>query len=116
MSGNRPQLLRLYEADPHCHWCGIETVLPPAEGGYPNRGKMRMATRDHLVSKILGDPLARGSEIVLACHRCNLDRAYAEAKEVDPEVMRRRSHPDKYGYTSLRHALQSDPNYLSVAQ
>lgn len=110
-------LVRLHEADPHCHWCGVETWLPvsgaPKQSGAQNRPHKRMATRDHIESRNQGDPLRRGKEVVLACHQCNIRREQKETRDIDPEIKRRKSHPWKYGYINLRHALAVDPNYLN---
>jgi len=77
----------LWRREPHCHWCGVLTTLPSAEGKmYPeykpgSKLSLEAATLDNLYEK--RDPrrinYKRSSgEIyynVLACHECNRDRA-----------------------------------------
>jgi hypothetical protein len=115
---NHASLQRLWiEAKGHCFYCGCETWLP--EPGQvqqrmsADRPKRRMATREHLKGKLEGDPLTKGSDLVLACHHCNLERGRQQQRVSGPEILQRRSHPWKYGYVGLRHALAMDPNYLN---
>lgn len=114
-NGDHAQLVAMHEANPKCYWCGRMTWLPNSGERLILKGaKARMATRDHLISRNEGDPLSRGSEVVLACYRCNCKRAENEHAAMDREVWNRKSQPVKYGYVNLRHALAVDPNYLDV--
>lgn len=65
--------LKLWEEDPHCHWCGCLTVWPNG-----HRQKPTTATLDHLRDRY--DP-QRGSDkslaTVLACYACNQARGRA---------------------------------------
>ena len=68
--------LTLYKRNPHCHWCGTKTVLPPP-GPPPTSKPMppNMATIDHLRDKYHPKrherPRPGEERTVLACNRCN---------------------------------------------
>lgn len=66
---------QLWEADPHCHWCGRETSWWAGENG---PAPTDSATLDHLYSWL--DPRRAGNShlVVLACWRCNHDRGEQE--------------------------------------
>lgn len=90
MAKNGKARLRLWQQDPHCHWCGRVTVYRKVMiGQRPND-----ATVDHIHSKL--DPERHASEtepheIVLACRACNGLRAHRENIALSPEEKRRRS-------------------------
>lgn len=74
---------RLWEANPHCHWCGTLTVLPPADGDSKRKHfPPNEATLDHLRPR--GDPTRtvpprnRERRLVLACRSCNGKRNDAQ--------------------------------------
>lgn len=69
----------LHKANPCCHWCGIETVLPEVWKKKNKGGRLppNLATIDHMRQR--GDPSRRGDEYgrrinVLACYSCNNKR------------------------------------------
>ena len=88
MSGSKLTRRRahLMEQDPHCYWCHCEVVYFLQKGG----GKMpdNFATLDHLNDRILGGPRPVRGQIVLACLRCNNERA-AIAVNALPIAVRR---------------------------
>jgi hypothetical protein len=69
---------KLWQADPHCHWCGCLTV-PPSGAAKMKRIPKNMATLDHLRSRY---DSSRGSDCeeatVLACWQCNQRRSSEE--------------------------------------
>lgn len=76
--------LKLWVKDPHCHYCGIETILshdmPQGVTYVPN-----MATVDHVYSKLnpLRDRVQQ--KFVLACNLCNNYRARLEEDKLTIE-------------------------------
>lgn len=81
---------RLWDADPHCYWCGqltVELNLKPYEKPPGN-----LATLDHLRSRL---DVTRGTTLavstVLSCLRCNNERAAAEQARLPLHELRRRS-------------------------
>lgn len=83
-NGNRRR--NLWKADPHCHWCGIETVSLTHEETKGKLPPLNMATLDHLHSRL--DP-ARLEAVkpgecrtVLACWKCNHERGREEQKRL----------------------------------
>lgn len=82
---------RLFEADPHCHWCGRETFNRDGPRVHQRKND---ATLDHLYSKLDDRRVAhsdRPHKYVLACHECNGKRATEEHKRLSPEENRLRS-------------------------
>lgn len=75
--------LALFQADPHCHWCGRLTVWWAETGPGPDNA----ATIDHLRSRL--DPKrgkrGGGPHTVLACRRCNQLRATYEVARITPQ-------------------------------
>lgn len=57
----------LFARDPHCHWCGLETVQP--QPGAPMQPFH--ATLDH----VYGVKSLMRNVMVLACHACNSRRS-----------------------------------------
>lgn len=74
---------KLFDADPHCHWCGCEVRY--ARGGHLSDDA---ATLDHVVSKYERPIDAETTAVVLACHACNQRRAKEETMLL-PEYQRR---------------------------
>jgi|2_EtaG_2_1085320.scaffolds.fasta_scaffold12574_5 hypothetical protein len=87
--------LNLWDTDPSCYWCGIETVMPP--DGISSRGDIpdNEATIDHLRTKFDStrlDPNHSNEErTVLSCRKCNWERGRESEKEAGIEELRRRS-------------------------
>lgn len=90
---------RKWANDPHCHWCGKLTKLPPPRV----RGKKHVqehdwATLDHLVSRFEAEKRRNAKpgekRWVLACFECNNRRAREEDKRIPIEELRRRSGRD----------------------
>jgi hypothetical protein len=73
---------QLMAKDPHCYWCGKEVIYFKTNGGrVPNN----FATIDHLYSKLSGkrfDPKRKQKTLVLACYKCNQERARKEDIEL----------------------------------
>ena len=83
---NKKRVHKLWHKDPHCHWCGTETVLRQRDGF----GRMHPtdATLDHLFPKYhpLKGKTIRGEEVtVLACYKCNNERGntYMQEKKLE---------------------------------
>lgn len=118
MSRHRTKKLlraRMWRANPHCYWCGVETVL--IEGHHGQQKPSNMATIDHLYSRL--HPLRHtqprrggGGErrLVLACDECNQRRARAEEQRLSMDEKHRRSgrapmsHPDQRSAYELSRA------------
>lgn len=79
----------LFDADPHCRWCGCLTVWWDEPGAGPDNA----ATIDHLRSRL--NPrrgrAGGGPKTVLACRSCNQLRAADEDLALPLEERRRRS-------------------------
>lgn len=79
-AGKLTKRSRMHRADPHCFWCGRETVLT----GHINAPNL--ATIDHLYSRLHPQRRApRGHDRdvvlhVLACWTCNQARSHAEQR------------------------------------
>ena len=74
--------LRLFNADPHCFWCGIEVKI-----GKEFQRSSIFATVDHLYSRWHPQRKSRhvngeGVLHVLACQGCNQERAGAESQRL----------------------------------
>lgn len=95
----------LWEADPKCYWCEIETVYTEMKGG---KFKINEATIDHYFSKYHKEDRARwGNPVVLACYKCNHDRGAKETSEQPiEELWRRAGHYDQV--VKRRASVQSD--------
>jgi hypothetical protein len=87
MASNRKRKLNLWNKDPHCFYCGVETVIidQPRIKGVPSN----LATLDHKYSKFDYRRYlpTNGTEErnVLACFRCNNKRAAFEDKLIPSE-------------------------------
>jgi hypothetical protein len=87
----KKQLLKMWNENPHCHWCGRMTTL---EGRDENKLNPETATLDHLYSRL--DP--RRKEVnrtmekrrLLACYECNQRRCHEEITASNTEKERRR--------------------------
>ena len=71
--------LRLWKDNPHCYWCGIETVLADGERPLPPDA----ATLDHIRSRFVPERAQKDGKwrqgiIVLACNECNHERGRME--------------------------------------
>lgn len=85
--------------NPHCHWCGKLTRLPPPRvRGKKYRQEHDWATLDHLVSRMEKTKrrAARPGERrwVLACFECNNRRSHEEMLRTPIEELRLRSGRD----------------------
>ena len=87
MSSNRKRKLNLWKKDPHCHYCGVETIVlnqPRIKGTPPN-----LATLDHLYSKFdyrrYIPEFNNAERTVLCCFSCNNKRAAFEDKYLTTE-------------------------------
>jgi len=91
---NKKVRKRLFRENPHCHWCGVETLL--VGNGHIKRANPRMATVDHLYSRYDLRRYVKGEQKrVLACFRCNNSRSAQETKRLTREEIAKRSK----GYT-----------------
>jgi hypothetical protein len=92
---NRTVKLKLWNENPHCHWCGKLTVLTNlAKIG--NNPDPDMATVDHIVSRYSYYRWVRKSRNeeqrkVLACYDCNQKRSAQETLCLSREEILRRS-------------------------
>jgi hypothetical protein len=74
---------KLWNLNPHCHWCGRLTILtPPGWDGNKNPADHPdLATIDHLYSRfnlLRWKPTGNDIRQVLACNKCNNSRANKE--------------------------------------
>jgi hypothetical protein len=87
----RKQLLKMWNENPHCHWCGKLTTI---DGRKENKQTAETATLDHLYSRL--DPRRREvnrtmeKRRLLACYECNQRRCREEMNAVRAERERRR--------------------------
>lgn len=97
MSGNQLKNRRqkLMAQNPHCHWCGKEVVeYNVAE--WPKGMPHDLATIDHLFDKY--DQETRQTafdkklpQTVLACYKCNVERANARTKQMSKSFRQKRN-------------------------
>lgn len=84
MKSNTIKVRRLYDHDPHCYWCGIETSLSVHETN------ARRATLDHVYSRNNDGERRRRKgaprPVVLACAGCNKWRNTIETKLLSPNL------------------------------
>lgn len=79
--------VRLFRADPHCFWCGVEVQLERMVVQRKDN-LSTLATVDHLYSRWHPERKERhtsqesGVLHVLACHDCNQERAAAETQMI----------------------------------
>lgn len=97
------KLYELHHSDPHCHWCGVETITPkaitkryeiyklPAKERKKELYPPNMATVDHLYSRL--NPVRayykrtkRDIPVVLSCAQCNHERGVEEHRHLTKEV------------------------------
>lgn len=69
---------RLWEADPHCHWCKRELAWEET-------------TADHMNQKVKVETRPRQGKIVLACEKCNLQRSLDAHKEMSQVALWKRT-------------------------
>lgn len=76
----RRRKIRLFEEDPHCHFCGCEVWLPPPNQTWHDfitagLNLDAMATIEHLDPRFSDRRgKTRGPRTVLCCKKCNCDR------------------------------------------
>ena len=83
--------LKLWRRDPHCHWCGVRTVLPTDNSG---RQFATLATLDHLDNRLSKDRVKNKhhtERTVLACAACNSERGRLACTHMYKEEHRLRS-------------------------
>ena len=90
----RRQRERMWKENPHCHWCGIETVLIPY--GAKVKQENNAATIDHLRDKYNPEKrqepnLNNETRRVLACFSCNVRRSAEATAKLPKEELWRRS-------------------------
>ena len=87
----KKQLLKMWNEDPHCHWCGRLTTL---KGRNEPKLLPETATLDHLYSRL--DPRRKAvnrtmeKRRLLACYGCNQRRSHEETTASNAEKERRR--------------------------
>jgi hypothetical protein len=87
---------KLFQEDPHCHWCGRELILPEeCKQDKQNWQPDNMATIDHLRSRFSinrQEPNhTKETRLVLACYRCNEVRNDQEQATISIEELHRRA-------------------------
>lgn len=88
-SKKRRRRKKLWLENPHCHWCGILTVLIDNGNGLKKHPD-NMATIDHVKSRY--DKTRRKNNVwVLACRKCNQKRNNEETKSIPLEELRERA-------------------------
>lgn len=83
MGKHTRRLRRLHGADPHCHWCGAETVIGAVT--FAGRAAAKAATIDHVYGRLTPERRAGNKSCVLACSGCNQWRNNVEAKVRSPD-------------------------------
>jgi hypothetical protein len=88
---NRKRRRKLWERDPHCYWCGIETVWHEENA----KQAINAATIDHIRSRYMENRPDKGEGyrpgiLVLACWKCNNERARIEQEFLAAE------HPEEF--------------------
>ena len=84
--GNRKVLLRLWQADSHCFYCGCLTEMPLSGVNFKSPPPNNTATRDHVFSRF--DPRRHDPDnphrgkMVLCCYGCNQKRNDVEQRRV----------------------------------
>ena len=78
---------KLWEQNPHCHWCGCLTDwYNPPNGNLPPNA----ATIDHLLSRLNPEryylPYYPQSLMVIACYKCNTERGAREERELLQQI------------------------------
>lgn len=82
--------LKLWNQDPKCHWCHVQTRIYPLKLGESPTSDF--ATIDHIYSRL--DPRRKDnhSDCVLSCLKCNIDRNKRELSLMAKVF--RDNHPD----------------------
>lgn len=71
----------LWEDNKYCCWCGIKTVLLNGfQHTKDNQPPDNMATIEHIYSRITEIPRMENNEKLIACYRCNMQRAKFETR------------------------------------
>lgn len=93
MMRDKRRRLKLWQRNPHCHWCGRKTVyIQRRQGGPKVAYSDDEATLDHLNSRLSGNRKQTNTvTTVLACRACNHRRAAFEEATLPAEELRRRS-------------------------
>ena len=88
----------MWRRDPHCHWCGVETILRPLHipnDPLPPEIRNRVATLDHVRARHHPDrlkPPEPGEVLhVLSCWKCNNERDREELQAKPKEYLRQKS-------------------------
>ncbi len=93
---------KLWHENPHCHWCGVLTVLDcRREWRKPASPPENLATLDHLFSRYHIERWKRFNgqrKRVLSCLKCNHERARQEDLSMSREELIKRS----YGYSLVK--------------
>jgi hypothetical protein len=95
MADFRTIKMRLWEKNPHCHYCGVKTE--PTEAGVNKcTHNPNTATVDHVYSRFNLKRWVYGEEgevrYVLACQHCNNQRQIQEFKSLPPIERAARMH------------------------
>jgi hypothetical protein len=96
--------VRMWKADPRCHWCGIATVLERLPNG---RVRKNLATIDHLYPRHHPERQVGAHEVVLACYGCNERRNRADWKARPVEEKRLLAERMRAIRVSRREKLQT---------
>lgn len=91
---NRSYRQKLWDDNPRCHWCGCVTTIPDRHARSYKDFKPNDATLDHMFSKLdarRGTTPAGTRCNVLACRKCNNDRARATELAQPKSVLHARS-------------------------
>ena len=88
----RERLRKLWDENPHCHWCNRATILCLVPPGAYCRPFHNRATIDHLNSRLSENRgKEEGTQTVLSCWKCNNERSKEEQSKLPIEELRRRS-------------------------
>jgi hypothetical protein len=90
ISDNNSRRARLWLVEPHCAYCGVETIWWEGAGGSKPHDA---ATLEHLDSVLSGRRRESQGEprSTIACNRCNYLGGLAEERALPIEVKRRRA-------------------------
>lgn len=98
---NKERRDKLFKKHPYCHWCSRPLVDPRNYQWKTPSGHNRLiknppdnlATLDHLDSRFSQERGKHPGKVrtVLACQKCNLQRAADEARRLGAEALRRRT-------------------------
>lgn len=83
--------LKKWVVDPHCKYCGVETILPEHCQEKGKAAPPHMATIDHKYSRFTDMRYSKEQELILCCNLCNNYRAQVEEDKIPIEELRARS-------------------------